>query len=812
MGSLQRTSAQKYLFVGTIAGLFLASAMRFAICAPPVAVSPVLGYSTYLGGSGFDVATDVAVDSNGDVYVTGYTNSPGLASSGVAQGTLGGGTCGSGEDTYPCFDAFVAKFDPTGRKLVYVTYFGGSGGEYATGIAVDSAGNAYVTGYTNSIDLPTASAFQSSHGGGTCGGAANSLPCFDTFVAKLDPTGSTILFLTYLGGSADDLAQGIAVNTQGSVTLSGFTASPDFPVRAAVLSSFAGGDYDSFVTQLDSNGALVFSTFLGGAGDDFGTRVAVDGAGNIYLTGYTNSADFPVLSAVQSAHAAGTCGALSSTTACFDPYVAKLKGDGSKLEYSTYLGGTGGDHGYGIAVDAAGSAFVTGLTTSIDYPVTFGALDSAGGGSNTDAFVAKLDPSGAALVYSTYLGGIGAEAGNGIAVDEQGQAYVAGYAYGGGLPLADPLQPANAGYYDAFLAKLNESGSALEFSTYLGGMGNETARAVAVDAHGNAYVVGETFSDDFPLKGPVQPGYAGGAFDAFVAKVALGDSPFLHVSPTEVTFGNQLVGTESTPQTITLTNTGSSSVELSSIAVLGEFTQSNDCPGSMEVGASCSINVSFFPAGAGSRIGSLIITNTIPEETKTASLAGMGTNFSLSATPAEISIPAGGSAAYTLTLNPIGGFQGTVALTCAGAPKAATCSVAPSSITLDGESPTTARVAVTTQAGAAGGPNPESVTPRRHPDWTDHSAPAVWISIALLLIVVVGLCRVPWQLIAGGAHPAVLPTALLTLILLAPACGGGRASSPSTRVGGTPPGTYALTVTGTFDGVSRSTTVTLKIN
>ncbi len=186
------------------------------------------GYSTYLGGLGFDVATDVAVGSTGSVYVTGYTNSAGFPPASVTRIGPGGGSCGSGADVYPCFDAFVAKLDPTGSRLEYVTYFGGSGDDYATGIAVDGSGNAYVTGFTNSADWPTAHAPQASPGGGLCGNA-NPEPCFDAFVAKLDATGTTLVYSTYLGGSADDYGQGIAVDSAGSVVVTGFTASADFP-------------------------------------------------------------------------------------------------------------------------------------------------------------------------------------------------------------------------------------------------------------------------------------------------------------------------------------------------------------------------------------------------------------------------------------------------------------------------------------------------------------------------------------------------------------------------------------------------------
>lgn len=299
---------------------------------------PALSYATYLGGSGFDIATAVAVDSTGSVYVAGYTNSLDLPAAGAGLKRRGGGTCGAGLDLYPCFDVFIARLDPSGRNLVDLAIFGGSGDDIATGLALDGEGNVYITGYTNASDFPVANAAQALPGGGVCG----SVPCFDAFVAKLDSSGTSLIYATYLGGSADDYAQGIAVDAAGEAVVTGFTASPDFPVAAAPFGSRAGG-YDAFVSKLDASGAaLPFSTFLGGGGDDFGAAVALDGAGQIYLAGSTNSADFPALGGFQSAYAAGVCGALSSTTPCFDAFVAKLPADGARLEFSTFLGGTRG--------------------------------------------------------------------------------------------------------------------------------------------------------------------------------------------------------------------------------------------------------------------------------------------------------------------------------------------------------------------------------------------------------------------------------------------------------------------------------------
>ena len=596
--------------------------------APALAPTSVLSYATYLGGSAFDVATDVAVDADGNVYVTGSTNSFDFPSSGLGLSLRGGGTCGSGEDTYPCFDIFVAKFDPTGRSLVYVAYFGGSGDDYATGIAVDTSGNAYITGYTNSADFPTSHAVQARPGGGTCGAAPNSFPCFDAIVAKLDATGAMVDYATYLGGRGDDYGQGIAVDSVGNAVVSGFTASADFPTLGALQSVFGGAAYDAFVTKLATTGSeFIYSTFLGGSGEDYALKIAMDSSGDAYVTGYSNSTDFPVANAMQPVYGGGTCGAPSSTIPCFDAFVTKLSKDGARLAYSTYLGGSGGDYGYGIAVDSTGHACVTGLTTSTDFPVTSGALQVAGGGTTVDAFVTKLDTAGSSAVYSTYLGGIGADAGLDVAVDSGGSAYIAGYTYGAGVPLASPVQATSGGFYDAFLAKLNAAGSALVFSTYLGGSGNERANGVAADSTGNAYLAGETFSTDFPTtSGVLQPLYGGGAFDGFVTKLTgpgVVSGPGT-LSASDLTFGEQLVGTTSAPQTVTLSNSGDLPLALSGIVASGDFESTNQCGSSLAPALSCTMQVVFLPTARGVREGALTINQESVASPLVVSLTGTG--------------------------------------------------------------------------------------------------------------------------------------------------------------------------------------------
>jgi hypothetical protein len=593
----------------------------------PLIIDPVLSYSSYLGGSGTDYAYGIAVDAAGSAYVTGYTNSPNFPAGNSAAGALNGGTCGSGLDTYSCYDVFVAKLNPAGTTLAYVTYLGGSGDDIGTGIAVDSFGNAYVTGYTNSLDLPTLNAAQPTAGGGSCGTAPTTFPCYDAFIAKLDSQDGEPLYCSYLGGSSGDYAQGIAVDSAGQASVTGFTLSRDFPTTlGAFQRSYGGSLSDAFVAKVNSAGTtLLYSTYLGGSGEDYGSKIRVDSAGAAYVAGYTNSSDFPTRNPFQAFPGGGVCGSPSSLSACFDAFVAKLNPQGSGLVYSTYLGGSGGDYGYGIAVDNVGTAFVTGLTTSTNFPVSTGAFQSAGGGNSVDAFVTKLDPTGSAMQYSTYFGGLGQEAGFDIAVGSLGNAYVTGYAYGSGLPVANPLQADNAGFYDAFLAKLNVKGTALIFSTYLGGSGNEKAQSVAVDSAGNAYVAGGTFSSDFPVTPEaVQVVYGSGAFDAFVAKLANIAYPILGLSNATVIFPAQAVGTTSPATAVTLTNAGDAPLALAGIDVTGDFAETSDCGAVVAPGNTCTLQITFTPTTLGPRSGEVSLRSNVPGSPQTIGLTGTG--------------------------------------------------------------------------------------------------------------------------------------------------------------------------------------------
>ncbi len=364
--------------------------------------------------------------------------------------------------------------------LVFSTYLGGRRDDQGFGIAVDPSGTVYLTGSTTSDAFPI----------GT-GAPRPTGSLSDAFVTKLNPAGTAIVYTTYLGGTGSDSGNAIAIDASGNAYVAGDTESTDFPVANPIQFAIAGRR-NAFVTKLSPTGTLVYSTYLGGGGQDSAFGIAVDGAGSAYVCGETRSSNFPTQAPLQALSAGGT-----------DGFVAKLAPSGSQLVYSTYLGGSRNDHANAIAADATGAAYVAGDTTSTNFPVV-AALQSTNAG-RVDAFVSKLNPAGSALVYSTYFGGGNTDAAFGIAVDGSGSAVVVGYSWSVAFPItATALQAGNAGYGDAFAFKLAPDGRSAIYSTLFGGSGDDWANAVALDAAGNAYVVGVTSSADFPAVNAIQ--------------------------------------------------------------------------------------------------------------------------------------------------------------------------------------------------------------------------------------------------------------------------------------------------------------------
>jgi hypothetical protein len=459
----------------------------------PLVIDPVLLYSTYLGGSASDSGSGIAVDSAGNAFIIGATASPNFPTASPLDATLGGTS-----------DVFVMKLAPDGHSLIYSTYIGGSGSDGGADIAIDSSGNAFITGSASS-GFPTVAPFQSRIGGNT-----------DAFIAKLNPAGSALVYSSFLGGKLNDSGSGIAIDASGSAYVTGTTSSTNFPVLNAIQGSNAGSD-DAFVTKVNATGtALGYSTYLGGTSGETGYDIAVDSLGNAHVTGTTFSPNFPTANAFQPARAGG-----------WEAFVTKLNASGTGFVYSTYVGGSiiadiydFGEGGRAITVDAAGNAYVTGEADTVNFP-TVNAGQSYYGGGFTDGWVGKFNPSGSAIFLS-YLGGGGADDGNGIALDSSGNIFITGNSAtgsgGGGFPTVNAIQSSNAGSNDGFVTKMSPDGLTLLYSTYIGGTDSDLARGIAVDSGGNAYVVGNTSSVNFPTANPFQAA-SGGSQDAFVLKI-----------------------------------------------------------------------------------------------------------------------------------------------------------------------------------------------------------------------------------------------------------------------------------------------------
>jgi len=539
----------------TVAGAFAVrngSRVRFDVGAydrtQTLVIDPILNYSSYIGGRGNEAARGIAVDGSGNIYITGYTTSEDLpATGGTVQATYGGGIA-SHQSTG---DVFLAKYTASGT-LAFVTYLGGNADDVGMGIAVDTAGNSYITGYTNSTNFrTTAGVVQSTFGGQ--GRSSTYHEGGDAFVVKLNPSGNSLLYSTFVGGSLDERGIAIAIDTAGNAYVTGQTISTNFPVRTpAIQGTFGGGVFtdiwhggDAFVFKLNPNATqLVYSTYLGGNSFDAGTAIAVDAAGNAYVGGTTGSTNFPVTAgAFQTKHGGTASDSIQPVFKFGDGFIAKINPAGTALVYSTFLGGSRDDGVGALAVDATGAVYVTGLSSSPDFPVTSTAAQRTYSGPNTasgymlwgDGIVAKLNPAGSGLLYATYFGGSGDDVGWAIAIDAAGNAYVGGQTTSTNIKVSDDaLQKTYGGQGgqsqaagDGIFLKVNPAGSAFTYVSYMGGSGDDAIGGVALDAAGAAYVTGTTVSANFPVSSNAsQKAYAGRsavgliAGDAFVSKIA----------------------------------------------------------------------------------------------------------------------------------------------------------------------------------------------------------------------------------------------------------------------------------------------------
>jgi hypothetical protein len=527
----------------------------------PLVIDPVLYFSTYFGGNSSDAAWSIALDTNGFVYVAGQTLSPQKSATNPAPFSttnafqtnfMGGSQVG---------DAFVAKFDNSGSNLIYQTYLGGSADDAAYGIAVDGFGNAYVAGATESPNFPIRNGIYTN-----ISGVANphlgTYPA-DAFVAKLGPSGSNLLYSTYLGGESADAAYAIALDSSNNVYLTGFTYSTNLPTTANAFQKHLACPYsfsfnaNAFVAEIGAAGTnLVYSSYLGGTNFDTGKGIAVDSSNYVYVTGYTASTNFPTtnailqqfVSVILTTNAPPTNvvfvtndfngyllnGSTNKTTAN-DAFVTKFTPSCTGLVYSTFLGGFNNDMGDGIAADGAGNAYITGWTISTNFPNTVTNVPGLHNGLTnnigvaapliTNAFLTQITWSGtnAAIGWSTGFGGtnFGIDIGYGVALDPSGNVFVAGAASTTNFPAVNTpglLGMTNSGASDLFVMVFTTNCSAILYSGYLGGSGNDYGYGVAVDSQTNVFLTGQTFSANFPTFFPYQSSLNGPS-DAFLAKI-----------------------------------------------------------------------------------------------------------------------------------------------------------------------------------------------------------------------------------------------------------------------------------------------------
>jgi hypothetical protein len=814
-------------------------------------IDPVLAYSTYLGGTGAESCSAItglpftpgcpaiAVDAASNAYVAGSTESTNFPqTTGEFQPDLAAGATAN---------VFIAKFNPTGT-LLFATYLGGNGTDYAAGVATDTGFDVIVAGTASSGNFPTTdgpnnAAFQTTP---VSGGK-------HVFVSKLDPTGRILLYSTYLSGHGIDIASGLAVDQGGSnAYVTGTTTSADvgtgFPstIGAYQTQPKIPNLNQFFFTKVDPNASgsasVLYSTYFGGSSPSTGTVVGggitVDTNSNAYFTGGTNFIDMPVLNAFQATNKGG-----------YDVIVAKFNPSGvtgTQLLYSTYLGGSGDDIGYGIAVDTSPNAYVTGSTTSSDFnagDTGTTALQSSNGGG-TDAFVAKLGIlcTGTActvplpLDYFTYLGGAGTDVGTAIGVDNNAAARITGWTNSPNFPIVgNPLQKTfGGGSSDAFYASIDTLATCSPITTptcaptstssYFGGSLADMGTSIALDQQGSSYLTGETWSNNFPVLNSAQ-GNIGGQNDAYVAKLA----PVLNLTMPTPAATPLVVGVGSQVSfAYTITNSGEFTNGVTFVdnlpAAGATFVSATASPGTcgnavnqtvlcnigtLNAAATATITVILTPAAPTIPGGTVSLGNSGAvfvgqSQLATASASVAVNDFKITLAPATVTVPAGVPAVYTATVTPssTSGFPDSVSIACgSGLPTGSTClpgnnnpipnlntGAQSSQLIIN----TTARVTTTTELRHRSGPGMPLY--------------ATWLPVSGLALLGVGFGgkisgrrRLLMGLLLGG---------LFTLIMFLPACGS---STTTTTTTGTPAGLYAVTVNAVSGNATRTTVVTLVV-
>jgi hypothetical protein len=859
-------------------------------------IDPVLIYSTYLGGSGNDEGTGIAVDASGNVYVAGSTDSVDFPLAALSSQSNGNS------------HVFISKIDATGSNLVYTDYLGGSGQDNGYALALDAANNVYITGGTTSSDFPMMHAFQGTYPGG-----------FDAFLSKISPDGSSLLYSTYFGANGSDFAVAVGVDGDSNMVIAGYTSSTDLPVANAYQSTVSpnlGGSYGNygFVTKFTPDGSsLVYSTYLGGntnvpfncggtpcwpQPDSTIAGMVVDTAGSVYVAGATNTYNFPI---TNGAYLATDTTQMNGTVG----FVSKFGSTGG-LDYSTYFYETSGvlTNINAIAVDGAGSAYVTGVAYSDGtFPITSTSIcDPSTNSWLCDyGFVTKFDATGSTLLYSTFLGPNNNANPQSIVIDGNNNAYVLASTQAGLFNIVNGIENYSTGN-DILLDEIDATGSSQLFATYLGGSGDDEPGALTIDASGNLYATGMTDSSDFPVMEPAFQSAFGGNTDAFILKIGPASAPAVSLNPVSLQYGTQTVGASSQPQSVLLRNMGSSALSISSITHLGDFSetddcgnsvaaagtcvlsvifipssggsrtgtitvhddaagsaqvitlsgsalgagatvtptsltfapvsmgtsspsqaitlsnsgnepltisviqvagdyaQTNNCPTILAAGSNCAVTVTFTPTVIGTRTGTVTISDSVAPGVQTIALNGAGSDFGVTSSPTSTTVKAGVAATYTLTISPLGGtFASPVKVSCSGAPAKATCSLSASSVT-PGSSAASVTLTISTTSTSA------ELIPllpaRNRPNY------AVWMQLNGLGLF--GMLLVGSKRRAKKTVSLIALALLISATLVMSACAGGTGVAPQTQPG-TTPGTYTITVLGSSGALQHSIPLTLTV-
>ncbi len=859
-------------------------------------IDPVLSYSTYLGGSGAESCSAItgaaftpgcpaiAIDSALNIYVAGATtstvnfpNPSGVATSNTVSGPA---------------DVFVTKLINSGSTQAFITYLGGSGTDTPAGIGVDSGFDVTVAGTTDSTDFPTVKGYQSAP-------ASNGNK--HVFVTQVGSAG-VVTYSTYLSGNGTDIATGVALDASGKIYVTGTTTSTETPSGTVVFPATVGAFQTKslattqfFMTKVDpstsATASVPYSTYFGGGnpanGVAIGGGITVDqnNPPNVYITGGTNfldtqaspqstgGNDFPILNAAQACLDVPTATTTNNIVSCpvtpptaTDAFIAKFNPEaatGAQLLYSTYVGGTGADVGYGIAVDTGGSAYITGSTTSTDFPAGVGTVafqpcpndpnlvptSCATSSGATDAFVAKISNftppvAGASsvsvsLIYFSYLGGSGADAGTAIAVDTVGGARVTGWTDSSDFPTQNSVQSATGGGRDAFVANLNTIGNSVctpnptanppvvcpSYSSYLGGSGTDMGTGIALDAQGSTYVVGETTSGNFPVTNPFQGTFAG-VSDAFVSKL----SPALNMvmtataSPSPVGVGNSvtykytIVNNGDAANGVTFTDnlpTASAATFVSATASPGSCGAVNGTTVQCNLGS-----VTTTPSGSTGPTVTVLLTPVAPTTPSTTPLPNLGNSATISVpglsfqasasatavvndftlnpppAPASETVASGQLASYSVQVTPTGPIPDTVSLSVSSTlPTGATASFTtpsfsnlnngPQSSTLNIQ--TTQRVTTTTEMRRSGRPFYALLLP--------------FSGLALFSMAGRKKMRRTWIM-------GLFAVAFAISLGFSASCG---TTPPTSTTTGTPAGTYTVIISATSGSAVRTATVVLVV-